>query len=1032
MSNLGRENRMKRCSHLHYIKTFKDIHERESLLSDDDDDEAKAVRLCIDVMEEGIVKTESDVWACDDDGDVQTIHNMDDEVGGDDDISILTLKQIKDVCKTRKRKRSQGLDSLNIKIKIDDPSSPEDHMEKQQTEDDPDFMETLSILKTKLSKNMKTKKKKCVKDHPMSSPKIVPVDQSEEILDGQEFSPSSGDSTGLAEVKFDCPESDCFNGQDDCSGRESKEDHSMSSQEAVLVDQSEEILDGQEFSPSSGDSAAPVEVKYDCPENDSFDGPDDCSGIESKEDHSMSSQEAVLVDRSEEILDGQEFSPSSGDSAAPVEVKFDCPENDCFDGPDGCSGRESKEDHPMSPQEIVLVDQSEEILDGQEFSPSSGDSAAPVEVKFDCPENDCSDGPNDYSGRESKEDHPMSSQEIVLVDQSEEVLDGQEFSPSSGDSGAPVEIKFDCPENDCSDGPDDCSGGESKEDHPMSSQEIVLVDESEEILDGHEFPPSSRDSAAVVEVNFERLENDCFNEPDDCSGKESKEDTEITPEWNLQNEFLNNKWIDFFHVPLRMVKPSDKDIVISNSDELSSNQFASFPAIEFEDHNNSDIFDNQLDDDADVPVSPPEVASDKDLDFVGLEVRDDNTLLTDCSEDEYTAVAEILYNSCSTNEHGLNPDGYLVCRSDDSPEYEKQSFASEGDDDIGTLVSPPKVASHDLELRDDNTLLDDCSKDESTDGAEVQDKLCSTTEQGLNPDGCPVRLSDDSPEYDAKQSFVSLYDGERIHVKEATDELTSCDEHEGSSKLHGPERLLSTRKAISPSSQEKLCKAMETIDISHRNNLKCKGKLQFTEPTDKNGDAERPSVVSRTAVTNNPNKNRVIPKTSRSGSNLQGASKIRNSSRSATHLGCSTLQNCSKSAIAFSKQQMHDAESLTMKLTKELNSMKEIMDDMLRSEFCLNTSLRYKVNEARMAVKNATKAEEGAKRWLSFMSRDCNRFCKIMKLADSSSSTPQNVVSPPQDVVRKGKKIAFADEAGGKLCQVRFYEDDEGHLPESK
>ena len=816
MSNLGRENRMERCSHLHYIKTVKggfvtevlnvsrgrpklkfknlsDIHERESLLSDDDD--ATAVRSCIDVMEEGIVKTEPDVWACDvDDGDVQTIHNMDDEVGGDDDISILTLKQIKDSCKARKRKRSQGLDSSNIKIKIDDPSSPEDYMEKLQTEDDPDFMETLSILKTKLSKNMKTKKKKCGKDHPMSSPEIVPVDQSEKILDGQEFSPSSGDSAGLAEVKFDCPENDCYNGQDDCSGRESKGDHPMSSQETVLVDQSEEILDGQEFSPSSGDSAGLAEVKFDCPENDCFNGQDECSGRGSKEDHPMSSQEAVLVEQSEEILDGQGFSPSSGESAAPVEVKFDCLENDCFDGPDDCSGRESKEDHPMSSQEAVLVDQSKEILNGQEFSPSSGDSAAPVEVKFDCPENDCFNGPDDCSGIESKEDHTMSSQEIVLVDQAEVILDGQEFSPSSGYLAAPGEVKFDCPENDCSDGPDDCFGRESKEDHPMSSQEIVLVDESEEILDGHKFPPSSGDSAAAVEMNFDCLENDCFNEPNDCSGRESKEDTEITLEWNLQNE-LNNKWIDFFHIPIRMVKPSDMDIVISNSDELSINQSANFPAIEFEDYDNSDIFDNQLDDDADVLVSPPEVASDKDLDSVGLEVRDDNSLLTDCSEDEYTAGAEILYNSCATNEHGLNPDGYLVCRSDDSPEYgEKQSFASEGDDVIGTPVSPPKVASHDLELRDDNTLLDDCSKDEFTYGAEVQDKLCSTTEQGLNPDGCPVRLSDDSPEYDAKQSLVSLYDGERIHVKEATDELTSCDEHEGSSKLHGPERLLSNRK----------------------------------------------------------------------------------------------------------------------------------------------------------------------------------------------------------------------------------------------
>jgi len=744
---------MGRCSHLHYIRTFRggfvtevlnvsrgrpklkfknlsDIHERESLLSDDDD--AKAVRSSIDVMEEGIVKTEPDVWACDvHDGDVQNIHKMDDEVGGDDDISILTLKQIKDSSKARKRKRTQGLDSSNIKIKIDDPSSPEDCMEKQQTEDDPDFMETLSSLKTKLSKNMKTKKK-CAKDQPMSSPEIVPVDQSKEMLDGQEFSLSSGDSAGFAEVKFDCPENDCFNGQDDCSGRESKEEHPMSSQEAVLVDQSEEILDGQEYS------------------------------------------------------------PSSGDSAVPIEVKFDYPENDCFDGSDDCSGRERKEDHPMSSQEILLIDQSEEILDGQEFLPSSGDSVAPVEVKFDCPENDCSDGPDDCSGRESKEDHLMSSQEIVLGDQSEEILDGQEFSPSGGDSAAPVEVKFDCPENDCSDGPDDCSGRESKEDHPMSSQEIVLVDESEEILDSHEFPPSSRDSAAVVDVNFDCLENDCFNDPDDCSGRGSKEDTEITPEWNFQNE-LNNKWIDFFHIPLRMVKPSDMDIV--NSDELSSNQSASFPAIEFEDHDNSDIFDNQLDDDADVPVTPPEVASDKDLDSVGLEVRDDNTLLNDYSEDQHTAGAEILDNACATNEHGLNPDGYLVCRSDDSPEYEeKQSFASEGDDDIGTLVSPPKVASHDLELRDDTTLLDDRSKDESTDGAEVQDKLCSNTEQGLNPDGCPVRLSNDSPEYDTKKSLVSLYDGERIHVKEATDELTSCDEHEGSTKLHGPERLLSTRK----------------------------------------------------------------------------------------------------------------------------------------------------------------------------------------------------------------------------------------------
>ncbi|CAJ2655853.1 unnamed protein product [Trifolium pratense] len=983
---------LRRCDNLHYIKIIKgglvtnvlnvfrgrpklkfrnisDIHEHESFSSDNDD--VEAVRSCVDVMEEGIVKTEPDVWVSDaDDGDVQRIHNLDDD---EDDCFMLTLMQIKESCKSRKRKRSQGLGSS--KIKIEDSSTPEDYMEKQKMEeDDPDFMETLTSLRTKLSKNMKTKKKKkCVKDHPMSSQEIVPVDQSKEMLDSQELSPSSGDSAALVEVKFECPDNDCF------------------------------------------------------------DGPDDCPGSESKEDHPMSSQQNLLVDESEEILDGQEFSPSSEDSAALVEVNFDCHENYCFDGPGDCSSRESK-DHPMSSLEIVSVDESEEILDGQEFSSSTGDSAALVQVNFECHENDCFDGPGDCSSRESKEDNPVSSLEIVSVDESEEILDGQEFAPSSGDSPALVEVNFECPESDCFDGPGDCSSRESKEDQPVSSFEIASVDESEEILDGQEFAPSSGDSAALVEVNFECPESDCFDRSSDFSGRESKEDAKITLEWNSQHE-INYKWKDFFyHMPLRVVSPSGMDIIINNS-ELSSDQSTNFPAMDFED--NSDIFDNQLDDDdADIPVSLSEVASRKDFDIAELEFRSDDTLLEDCSKEEYTADAEVQDKPCSTIEHMLNPDRSLVCCSDDSPEYkQKQSFDSVCDD-IGTVVSPPKVASHEdldcagLEFRADNTLLDDHSKDESTDSVEIQHKLCPTTEQGLMPDGCPVRRSDDSPEYEEKQSFVSLYDGENIHVNEAADDLTSCDEHEGSPKLHGPERLLSTRKAISPSSQEKLCKAMESVDISHKNSLKRKGALQFTEQTDENSDAEGLNDITRPQVINSPKKIRVIPpKPSKSSSNLKGVSKIRSSSRSATHMGCSTLQNCSKSAIAFSKQQMNDAECLAMKLTKELKSMKDIVDDMLRSEFCLNTSLRYKVNEARMAVKSATKAEEGAKRWLSYMSRDCNRFCKVMKLAESS--TPQDVVSPPK-VVRREKKIAFADEAGGRLCQVRFYEEDEGHLSESK
>ena len=42
----------------------------------------------------------------------------------------------------------------------------------------------------------------------------------------------------------------------------------------------------------------------------------------------------------------------------------------------------------------------------------------------------------------------------------------------------------------------------------------------------------------------------------------------------------------------------------------------------------------------------------------------------------------------------------------------------------------------------------------------------------------------------------------------------------------------------------------------------------------------------------------------------------------------------------------------------------------------------------------------------------------MQKLADGGPPAPQDVVP------KERKKIAFADEAGGRLCQVRFYEDD--------
>jgi len=295
------------------------------------------------------------------------------------------------------------------------------------------------------------------------------------------------------------------------------------------------------------------------------------------------------------------------------------------------------------------------------------------------------------------------TQDVMLVVKSEEILDSQDFLPSS----------------------EEIQNGQN---FPPSSKEVLdcrvsspSIEETqecqdfspscEEIQDGHEFPPSSEeiennkeiilfsgDSAALIEVKSDVPETDCFGGPDDYSIIEVQE-AETIYAWNLESELKNErqKCVDF--LPLRMVSPFNMDLVISNS-QLSNGQFPDMPAIEFEskecvihsglhyiapqvislveDHN-SDIHYSQPDGDADTAVTLRNVATHKDLDCLSVEFKDDNTLLGDCSNDEFTTCAEdqVEVEPSPTMEHGLNVDGCLIRCSDDQPEYEeKQSFTS--------------------------------------------------------------------------------------------------------------------------------------------------------------------------------------------------------------------------------------------------------------------------------------------------------------------------------------------------------------------
>lgn len=129
----------------------------------------------------------------------------------------------------------------------------------------------------------------------------------------------------------------------------------------------------------------------------------------------------------------------------------------------------------------------------------------------------------------------------------------------------------------------------------------------------------------------------------------------------------------------------------------------------------------------------------------------------------------------------------------------------------------------------------------------------------------------------------------------------------------------------------------------------CKGKLNFGEQTDKEkqGNTEGVNKITEAPFTKRCNKIRMIPGPVKRVSHPQGVQKSSLPLRSAARLstGQISMKSCAKSAISFSKQQMYDAECLTMKLTNELKSMKDIMADMMRSELCLTTSLRYKLNE---------------------------------------------------------------------------------------
>ncbi|XWS14593.1 hypothetical protein CRYUN_Cryun35bG0023100 [Craigia yunnanensis] len=217
----------------------------------------------------------------------------------------------------------------------------------------------------------------------------------------------------------------------------------------------------------------------------------------------------------------------------------------------------------------------------------------------------------------------------------------------------------------------------------------------------------------------------------------------------------------------------------------------------------------------------------------------------------------------------------------------------------------------------------------------------------LNTEKHSVPVSGDSPS--AGKQSLSPISGATNSFEASNEPMASSQpqDYHQMKQQHCPERLLSSRKVISPTSQERLCRAMELTGLDDNEHDQCRGKLYFGKQTNhkilraqglyqfrKDGATIKPKSIMRKA------------KQDKKGSPHKGILKVTHPSRSVPHVSnaCITVQRCSQSAIAFSQRQMQDIETLATKLTTELKSMKDIVKGKLHSEASTATATATKEN----------------------------------------------------------------------------------------
>ncbi|KAF7006156.1 hypothetical protein CFC21_021220 [Triticum aestivum] len=231
---------------------------------------------------------------------------------------------------------------------------------------------------------------------------------------------------------------------------------------------------------------------------------------------------------------------------------------------------------------------------------------------------------------------------------------------------------------------------------------------------------------------------------------------------------------------------------------------------------------------------------------------------------------------------------------------------------------------------------------------------------------------------------------------------------EGSIEDHTPRKLLSQRKIMSPTSQEKFCNALAGIDLCGVQRLERKINLEDCD-------------VSSQALPQTTNKQyrsiltRDRKLKSRTSISFTRKGVLKSTESPYPELTSSSVLLDTEKAVEFSQRQMHDIESIAANLIRSLKHMRSLVDENLSSE-AQSLLPNFNTAEMRAASEDALKVERTTRKWLTIMNKDCNRFCKILTLEGKKAA------SHPE-LPRKRRRITFADEAGGMLCSVNVFSD---------